>query len=626
MSNGTTFDSTKLPISAILEEIASGKTQLPDFQRGWVWDDDRIRSLLASVSMSFPIGALMTLDTGGAGGRFKPRPVEGTEPMVAEVDPETLILDGQQRLTSLFQALVSGKPVQTRDAKGKQIARWYYIDMQAALSANGDREEAIRSVPEDRIVRKFGGEPELDLSTRNKEFELCMFPAASIFNAAPWRRDFNKYWNHDHDKSDLYDRFESQVLERFKQYNVPVIKLTKETPKEAVCLVFEKVNTGGVSLTVFELLTATFAADNYQLRDDWRAREERLKKAYPVLRTLQSDDFLQAIALLVTQERRRQAEQAQESEERMPGIGCKRHDILRLTVHDYQKWADRAEDGFVRAARFLHQQKIFRAKDLPYRTQLVPLAAVLVSLGPKGETEGARRRLARWYWCGVFGELYGGAIETRFARDLPEVVEYVAGGAEPKTVVDSSFAASRLLTLRTRNSAAYKGVYALLMRDGCQDFRTGEPIEAQTFFDDKMDIHHIFPERWCLNAGVDPKVYNSIVNKTAISARTNRKIGGKAPSVYLQSLERDANVDQAGMDEILRSHLIPADKVRADDFAAFFKERAENLLRRIETAMGKPAVRDTDLVPEAVLVQQYDDGPIEWDAEEPVEAEGSSNR
>lgn len=621
MSDGSTFDSTKRPISEMLKEIEAGKTQLPDFQRGWVWDDDRINSLLASVSMAFPIGALMTLQTGGEGVRFKPRPVEGTEARLASLDPEILILDGQQRLTSLFQALVSGRPVQTRDAKGKQLARWYYIDMQAAVSTNGDREEAILSVPEDKIVKTFGGQPALDVSTPEKEYEQCMFPAANIFDAAPWRRRFNQYWDHDSEKSDLYDRFESQVLERFKQYNVPVIKLTKETPKEAVCLVFEKVNTGGVSLTVFELLTAAFAAENYQLRDDWRGREERLKKAHPVLHTLQSDDFLQAVSLLVTQERRREAEMRQEAQERIPGIGCKRRDILRLTVADYETWADRVEDGFIRAARFLHQQKIFRSKDLPYRTQLVPLAAVLVSLGRDGETEGARQKLARCYWCGVLGELYGGAIETRFARDLPELVNYVEGGPEPTTISDGNFAANRLLTLRTRNSAAYKGLYALLMRDGGRDFRTGEPIEVQTYFDDKMDIHHIFPEKWCKGAGIDPRIYNSIINKTAIAARTNRKIGGKAPSIYLQTLGRDANVDQSEMDRILASHRIPATELRRDDFSAFFSERAELLLQRIEAAIGKPIARDEAFRVDASPTTDYDDGPVEWDAEEPVEVE-----
>lgn len=62
----------------------------------------------------------------------------------------------------------------------------------------------------------------------------------------------------------------------FQQYKVPVIRLTKETPKEAVCQVFEAVNTGGVSLSVFELLTATFASDNFHLRDDWETKKKTL--------------------------------------------------------------------------------------------------------------------------------------------------------------------------------------------------------------------------------------------------------------------------------------------------------------------------------------------------------------
>src|SRR5579859_6181363 len=101
-----TFDSTKESLLDLPGGIAQGKTQLPDFQRGWVWDDEHIRSLLASVSQSYPIGAVMMLQEGG-GTRFKPRPVEGTA-VTADIAPERLILDGEQRLTSLFQALSSG--------------------------------------------------------------------------------------------------------------------------------------------------------------------------------------------------------------------------------------------------------------------------------------------------------------------------------------------------------------------------------------------------------------------------------------------------------------------------------------------------------------------------------------
>ena len=114
------FDSTKQPLQEILSSVGKGETQLPDFQRGWVWDDEHIKSLIASLSLSFPIGTVMTLDTGSADITFKPRPIEGTDDQLQQVEPETLILDGQQRLTSLFQSLRSGRAVETRDAKGKK--------------------------------------------------------------------------------------------------------------------------------------------------------------------------------------------------------------------------------------------------------------------------------------------------------------------------------------------------------------------------------------------------------------------------------------------------------------------------------------------------------------------------
>ena len=298
----------------------------------------------------------------------------------------------------------------------------------------------------------------------------------------------------------------------------------------------------------------------------------------------------------------------------------KRKDILKLEVSDWQTWADRVEAGFVRAARFLYGQKIFKARDLPYRTQLVPLAAMFVDLGKEGETEGTRQKIARWYWCGVLGELYGGAIESRFARYLSEVVALVRGEEmEPITIQESSFHEQRLLTLRTRNSAAYKGLYPLLMRDGGRDFRTGEPIEAQSFFDDKVDIHHSFPEKWCKTAGVEPGTYNSVINKTALAARTNWKNGGKAPSKYLPAIERDAGVGAEDMDDILRSHCIAPELLRANRFWEFYAARAEALLQRMEAATGKAIACQPEIVGAGVTPEAHDEGPVEWDVEEPLE-------
>src|SRR5436309_5995216 len=103
MSN---FDSLKTRLADLLQDIEKGKIQLPDFQRGWVWDDEHIRSLLVSIARAFPIGAVMLLETGGEA-RFKMRPVEGLDPASCPPErAERLILDGQQRLTSLTQVLL----------------------------------------------------------------------------------------------------------------------------------------------------------------------------------------------------------------------------------------------------------------------------------------------------------------------------------------------------------------------------------------------------------------------------------------------------------------------------------------------------------------------------------------
>src|ERR1700728_2307454 len=98
---GSTFQTNPFDLNKLLDDCQRGVLQLPEFDRSWVWDEDRIKSLIASVSRAFPVGALMTLDTGGEV-NFKPRPVEGAPPAANSAATQSLLLDGQQRMTSLF--------------------------------------------------------------------------------------------------------------------------------------------------------------------------------------------------------------------------------------------------------------------------------------------------------------------------------------------------------------------------------------------------------------------------------------------------------------------------------------------------------------------------------------------
>ena len=107
-------------------------------------------------------------------------------------------------------------------------------------------------------------------------------------------------------------------------------------------------------------------------------------------------------------------------------------------------------------------------------------ASICAQLADKISQHGVKQKLLRWYWCGVFGELYGGANETRFGMDLPDVIQWVNGGNEPRTVRDASFAPTRLLSLQSRLAAAYKGLAALLMKHGRIYFFFWSTIEIYT--------------------------------------------------------------------------------------------------------------------------------------------------
>ena len=607
---GSTFQTNPFDLHKLLEDCHLGVLQLPDFQRSWVWDEDRIKSLIASVSRAFPVGALMSLEAGGPV-NFKPRPVEGAPAEAKQAAPHSLLLDGQQRMTSLYQVTLRGKVVETVTPKNKKVKRWFYIDVRKAMDLSIDREEAIVGVPEDRIVRTdFGRETVLDLSTAEREYACLMYPVSQVFDWDKWQDGFDKHWRGDQRESirEEFRAFKRQVLENFKYYRIPVLTLDRSTSKEAVCVVFEKVNTGGKPLDAFELVTAMYAASGHELRKDWygddetKGRHRRLAETLRpagvetgIIADVSNTDFLQAVSLFHTRDRRRSAAQAGKQGKELPAVSGNRQALLNLPLEEYKRYEAQVEQGFVRAAKFLHMLHIYRIFDLPYQSQIVPLAAILADIGDAWEHEANRAKLVRWYWNGVFGELYGSAVESRIARDFMEVPAWLKGGPEPSTVSETIFRADRLKTMRMRLSAAYKGVNALLMKEGAQDFRSGQKFDHTVFFGENVDIHHIFPQDWCKKHGIKPAIFDSIINKTPLSYRTNRLIGGVAPSEYIAKLEAGSTttppIDTGRLDGYLMSHLIDPSLLRADNFDGFMSDRQKKLLELIERATGKAAYR-----------------------------------
>ncbi|MFR9545621.1 MAG: DUF262 domain-containing protein [Rikenellaceae bacterium] len=573
-------------LSDLLNDVSSAKAQLPEFQRSWVWSDSKIKKLIESISSGFPMGAVMFLECGGDA-RFKYRVFEGVDKNIDRT-PDWLVLDGQQRLTTLSQVFFNKAAVKTQTDTGKAIQRYYYLNIRKAIDPDVDIIDAIESVSEKKIkTENIGREVVLDLRTVEKEYEEFMYPLNIVFStndAMNWLLGFSAYHSQNPEVAamDMLMKFNSTILEQIRSYKLPVISLTKETPKEAVCQIFENVNTGGVPLTVFELVTAMFAADEFNLREDWNSVEETFKSRKDDISTsVDGAQFLMSMTLLTTYKKSLNTKSA---------VSCKKKDVLKLKLEDYKSCRDVLVQGYDKAANFLVHQGVYTSRDIPYTSQLIPLSVIFaIDSERNNKLMVNNAMLSNWYWCGIFGELYGGANETRFALDIVDMFSWINGGNEPDTVIKSNFQTTRLLSMYTRNSAAYKGVMALILKGMPLDFVTAENMNTATYLQEGTDIHHIFPQKYCIDNNLPEKMWNSVINKSMIYATTNRSIGGRAPSDYIRVI-RDkihSNKVQDRVAEAIATHKIDYEFLVTDQFYEFIVDRAIQLLDMIEGATGK---------------------------------------
>jgi hypothetical protein len=576
------FDNTKESLCDLLEDIHTGKVQLPDLQRSFTWCNEQIVKLIASISQSFPIGAILTIKgNNNSSFIFKPRLLEGVQLRKSPI-PDSLILDGQQRLTSAYMCLRSGAAVSIRDRQTHRIqSRWYYIDIPAALNSEIDRLDAIISLPPSRIKRN--NHRKIDCTTPEKEYEQLLFPISATFNYAQWREGFQKYWSYDPDKLALVRQFELEIVKKFEHYQLPIIQLRPELSKVAVCQVFEDMHQMPTPMTFFDLVTACFAAEDFSLREHFASVSQKLSR-FGVLQGVRNTDWLSTVTLVATYHRRERFAQDNLSVNQLPTVGCGRQNILDLELADYQQFAPMTLAGFEQSAKFLHGLGFVHPEDIAYPSQLLALASVLAIVGLPNDL--GRTQLERWWWSCAFGEVYNNWQNKRTANDTIEIPRWLAGGAIPSNIDAVHFNRARLFQVTRRQGAIYKTLNALLRKQGAIDFLSGEIIRDVKAFDGEIESHHVFPEAWCKQQGIPATRYNCLLNRTPLKRETNRFIGSQPPSVYLARLVDEQGISRRRLDEILRSHYIEPKTLWNDDFEAFLDARMEDLSLLIEEMMG----------------------------------------
>lgn len=578
------FTSPSYSLADLFARINRGELQLPDFQRTYSWDVDRIHSLIVTVLRGYPIGALMALDTRNEPMRFRPRPISGA-PETGQA-PGLLLLDGQQRLTSLYHCFEGDGYVETLDFRGKRIVRRFFVDTSRAVEADVLPEDAVFSVDEQGwATSHFAPELPAPLTETKSAVQAGCVPVDALLGQLGSDLLFDiSATASDAQRQDIKD-FHHRFVAPLSAYDVPMIRLSRETARAGIGAIFAQANSAGLPMDVFELLTAVFGTEDPEFSLPAAATGLLAPlENHRVLGAVGRTEFLTALALYVTTLRGR--------------TGSQREDILTLTLDDWHTHAPTVVEGFVAAAGFLAQRCILTEEQVPYPEQLIPLAAIFALSEGVDLSEGsfAGDRLNRWYWSGVLGELYGrAAVDIRSSRDVAQVTEWIRSddAPEPKTVRDVSFTESRLLSVDS-SSAVWRGIYALLMARGAKDWRTGKPFNAETCNELEPSFEPIFPRAWCQQHGIEPVLADSVLNHTPMGKRTEVVLAGFDPTRYLPRVQSKSVMEDDEFDAVLATHELDPALLHASDARSFFDDRRRRIVGMVEYALDREVIRDVD--------------------------------
>lgn len=589
-SEGDVFTPKSDTLDVLLPSIHRKNIALPNFQRRWVWNPNMVRELLISVAYRYPAGSLLTMPIHKAA--FALRPFEGAGETL-EGKPGLMVLDGQQRLTSLYQSLYRSDGV---NHEGRRY--YFYVDVGVLMQDSdgmdvGDPyfDKALFFVAEDRDKRRLrydGLKPLYELTTPDQELAAGALPLWHVFDSdqlTHWKERFliskaGDSLKQYQELSRQWDILVQTWLTRLKTYRFPVVELDENMPLGAICHIFEKVNSTGVPLDVFDLCNAILWAQGFHLNDEWAKTWAIIAQELP-MQPISGTFFLQGLSLLASLAKRRA------KPDQNIAVSCRKQDLMEMTKATVMQWWNPLVVGYRDAAKFMRNQGILAERILPYSTMIIPLAAILADLHRrKGEVgvNSAIPKVEQWYWCSVFSQRYSGQTETSSAKDMSQVLDWIDGGDAPDVVRTFGFRSDYLQEIVSIRNAIYKGVLCLLARNHAQDFGGGGLLSTDLFFDTRQDHHHIFPTYAVGKLGIKDPRTGTIVNKTLISAAVNRSIGGSLPSDYLSNWRN--KLGGTVFDDALLSHGISPDCLASNDWESFVLERREKLRGLVAEVCG----------------------------------------
>lgn len=533
----------------LISEIQKGQIKIPKFQRDFVWSIDKTAKLLDSILKGYPIGTFILWETNERLNDIKNIGNLELPPIPDDIKVQ-YVLDGQQRITSLYAAFL-GASIQKEGEKKITDYGLIFVDLEGNIE-NNDEQIILPQEPESKNI------------TLNALLNLKYSTLRE------------KYSNDEIDKIQEYK-------ETFTTYDFSTVVLRKEDIDSAI-EVFTRINTGGQTLTLFEIMSAKTYDEEQNF--DMQAEFQKLLKELEVSKyeTISSTVILNVLSLILSKNKE-----------------CKRKVVLQLDKQSIiDIWNDVISALKESIDYFRSVYRIPVSTLLPYDALLVPFSYFFYfqKEKPKGKQI---KYLEEFFWRISLSYRYSSSTESKLAQDIkridqilhqkrPNYDEIKVFLNSPQDLIETGFSAG---------NSYCKAVLCLLAYYEPKDFRdNGKVILDNSWLKmaNSKNYHHFFPKSYLKKQGIGNE--NSIVNITLVGADLNkRKIRAKAPSIYIQ----DFLDENEGLFNSIKSHLIEniADfGIHSDDYSVFLEKRAQEIFKALKNRIelkNKEVVEDPEL-------------------------------
>lgn len=585
----------RVHLGSLIDSLKKGHYVIPDFQRDFEWEPWDVRELIRSIFMDYYIGTLLLWK--GNKENFKTLSCESIYGFKEKLDPQHIVLDGQQRLTAIHYAFFAPDVPFPKRSKGVI----YLIDIRCLLE-----EDYENFIDYEFLTNKN----KRLLKDKSLQFESHTFPLGEMkggsWGTSDWIKEYRDYWQNkaeiseDETEKGIFSNYAQEagtfrtILEElFNEFYISYIELDHQIEVAKVCDIFTQINSKGVRLDIFDLLNAILRPKDIFLKQMWRDAEEKL--AYTDTKKMKTY-ILQVMSVI---------EQSYCSSKylyylvpeskktiRKPD-GTKEQIILIKDVEEFNNKWSLAVDALKKAIESLKNPRDFGAIKpafVPYPS-IIPAFASIKEFVRKTKPSNildVNRKIRKWYWASIFTNHYSSSVESTTAKDYMSLQKWFKDDAAVPDIIEEFTHGVKNIDLRNdhaKGSAIYNAIFNLLVINEARDWNNFELPEYS-----ELDDHHIVPYSVFKEEG--GKAINSILNRTPISDSTNRHIiRNRMPHDYIQ--EMLDNNEEKQVYQVFESHLVSKHAVEIllrkpftkSDFDDFLEERKRTIFEAIQTQL-----------------------------------------